>query len=352
MNANEIFAQRLKNARIMKGLSMDELVSAMGNAISKMTISKYEKCQLSPNSSIIISLAKALNQPVDYFFRPYTLQIDSIKFRKTKSNLSVKQENAIKEQISDLIERYINIEEICNSSVKSDFLVSGLITSESQVKQAAVELRNKWEIGNDGIVNVIDLLEEHGIKVMEIDAPPSFDGLSSMVNDIYPVVVLNKTYSAERKRFTALHELGHLILNFAEDISEKDEEHYCHLFASEMLIPESVFKNIIGNSRHDISYQELKAIQLRYGISCDALMYKAKSCGIISEQRYKTYCIQKNRNPVFKNMVEKSIYPQEETLRFTSLVYKALSNELITVSKAASLLHQDVEQVREDLALV
>ena len=352
MNANEIFAQRLKNARIMRGFSMDELVSAMGNAISKMTISKYEKCQLSPNSSIVISLAKALNQPVDYFFRPYTLQIDSIKFRKTKSSLAVKQENAIKEQISDLIERYINVEEICNSSVKSDFLFSELITSEFQVKQAAVALRNEWEIGTDGIVNVIDLLEEHGIKVMEIDAPSSFDGLSSMVNDIYPVVVLNRTYSSERKRFTALHELGHLVLNFPEDISEKDEEHYCHLFANEMLIPEMIFKNIIGNSRHDISYQELKAIQLRYGISCDALMYKAKSCGIISDQRYKTYCIQKNRNPVFKNMVEKSIYPQEESLRFTSLVYKALSNELITVSKAASLLHQNVEQVREDLALV
>ena len=70
MNQKEIFAQRLKNARIMKGYSMDELVSAMGNNISKMSISKYEKCQLSPNSSVIISLSKALEQPVDYFFKP------------------------------------------------------------------------------------------------------------------------------------------------------------------------------------------------------------------------------------------------------------------------------------------
>lgn len=352
MNANEIFAQRLKNARIMKGLSMDELVSAMGNTITKMTISKYEKCQLSPNSTIIISLAKALNQTVDYFFRPYSLKIDTIKFRKTKSNLAVKQENAIKEQISDLIERYINIEEICNASVGFKSSLTNKITGEEQVKQAAEALRNEWSIGNDGIVNVIDLLEDHGIKVMEIEALSSFDGLSSMVNGIYPVVILNKTYSSERKRFTALHELGHLVLNFEDDISEKDEEHFCNLFANEMLISESVFKAIIGEHRHDISYQELKAIQLKFGISCDALMYKAKSCGIISEQRYKTYCITKNKNAYVKSLIEKSMYPQEESLRFNSLVYKALSNELITVSKAASLLHQDVEKVREDLALV
>ena len=42
MTQNEIFAQRLKNARVMKGYSMDELVAAMGNSLSKMAISKYE----------------------------------------------------------------------------------------------------------------------------------------------------------------------------------------------------------------------------------------------------------------------------------------------------------------------
>lgn len=352
METNEIFAQRLKNARVMKCFSMDDLVNAMGNKISKMTISKYEKCQLSPSSTIIISLAKALNQPVDYFFRPFSVHIDSIKFRKTKSNLLVKQEKSIKENISDLIERYIKIEEICNTYVKFDSPVKEIISNEEQVKKSARSIRENWIIGNDGIVNVIDLLEEHGVKIMEIDAPESFDGLSSMVNDIYPVIILNKTYSSERKRFTALHELGHLALTFDSSVSDAKEEKLCHLFASEMLVSEDVFKKEIGEIRHDISYQELKAIQIKYGVSCDALMYKAKSCGVISGQRYKSFRIQKNRNPYFKKLVEKSLYSQEESHRFVSLVYKALSSELITISKAASLLNQSVEQVREDIALV
>lgn len=349
MTQNEIFAQRLKNARVMKGYSMDELVAAMGNSLSKMAISKYEKCQLAPSSTVLISLSKALGQPVDYFFRPFTMQIESVKFRKHKSKLAVKQEESIKQNISDMFERYITIEEICNASVKFVSPFKKPLSSAAQVKEAALKLRDFWNIGNDGIINVIDLLEEHGIKVIEIDAPESFDGLSSMVNDAYPVIVLNKAFSSERKRFTALHELGHLILNFDESVSEKDEEALCNLFANEMLILESMFRRIVGDSRREISYPELKAVQIHFGISCDALMYKAKTCGIISEPRYKSYCIQKNRNSAFKERIEQSYYPQEESNRFNRLVYNALSNELITISKAASLLHTSVEQVRGDL---
>ncbi len=81
-------------------------------------------------------------------------------------------------------------------------------------------------------------------------------------------------------------------------------------------------------------------------------MYKAKGSGVISDQRYKTYYPHQNRSKGFKKLVEKSLYPNEGSSRFNRLVYNALSNELITVSKAASLLNQSVEQVRKDLALV
>ena len=352
MEVKEIFAQRLKSARVMKGYSMDELVVAMGNILSKMTISKYEKGQIAPNSTVLIALSNALEQPVDYFFRPIAIQVESIKFRKKKSRLTSKQENSIKENISDLVERYITIEEICNKTVPFESPFKKKISSPKQVKEAAIYLRNLWNIGFDGIVNVIDLLEEHGIKVVEIEAADSFDGLSSMVNEEYPVIVLNKNFQAERKRFTALHELGHILFSFRASVQEKEEESLCNLFANEMLILEQEFKRLVGDFRHDISYQELRSIQLQYGISCDALMYKAKDNGVISDQRYRTYYYQKSRSKEFKKLVERSLYPDERSNRFNSLVYNALSNELITVSKAASLLNQSVEQVRKDLALV
>ena len=110
MEYKEIFAIRLKNARIMKGWSMDDLSNATNGIVSKMSISKYENRKDMPDSSVLIAFANALNLPVDYFLRPFTINIDSIKFRKRKSSLGIKKEKSIKVSIADYVERYIEIE--------------------------------------------------------------------------------------------------------------------------------------------------------------------------------------------------------------------------------------------------
>lgn len=347
----DAFADRLRNARIMKGFSMDELVNEMNHAVTKTAIMKYEKGIMKPNSSILISLSKALDQPLDYFFRPFSFHVESIRFRK-RSHLSAKTENAIREKVCDMIERYVCIEEICNDFIQFIPPEYKDISCEEQVRAVALDLRKKWDLGNDGIINVIELLENHGIKVIEIEASSDFDGLSSMVNDYIPVIVLNTGKCPERKRFTALHELGHLLLSFAPGISSKTEESLCHCFASEMLLPESVFRKEIGDKRNNISYPELKSLQSGYGISCEALMHKACRYGIISVQRYRSFCIQKNSNQILKRAIEKTLFPPEESHRFSSLVYRALCNDLITVSKAASLLNKTANEVREQAAII
>ncbi len=348
----EIFAERLKSARVMKGYSMDDLVSRMDGSISKMAISKYERATLNPSSSVVIALSRALELPVDYFFRPFTLDINSIKFRKHKTRLSVKEEKAIRESVCDIIERYTNIEEICSATVDFSSPLEGTVSMDEDVVKAAEECRSKWGLGSVAIVNAGEILEEHGIKVIEIDADGSFDGLKALVNDKYPVIVLNKRFSPERKRFTLLHELGHLLIKFDSSVDEKEEERLCNLFSSEMLIPSSVFIKEIGTARDSISYQEMKALQIEYGISIDALMYKAMYLGVIKNQKYKAYCIRKNRDSSFKNMVEMSYYPESVSSRFRSLVYKALSSSFITLSKASNLLNVSLEQVRVEASFI
>ena len=71
-----------------------------------------------------------------------------------------------------------------------------------------------------------------------------------------------------------------------------------------MLISKDVFIQKIGLNRRDISLQELQDIQEQFGISIDALMYKAKELNIITESRYKTFRIKKSQAPQFKEAVE------------------------------------------------
>ncbi len=349
MENREIFGQRVKRARIMRGLSMEKLSNAMRNGVSKMSISKYERGESYPTSSNLLLLAEALELPVDYFFRESNYQVDAIKFRK-RSSLGEKKSNMIKEKVIDVIERYCEIEDICADSRLSKLSSRKMISDKNGAIEAAIKLRNNWNLGLDGIVSVSELLEEHGIKVVEIEEETKFDGLSLMVNEHIPVIVLNTSFSSERRRFTAFHELAHLFLNFPPSLSEKECEVLCNTFASEMLLPGDVFKSLAGEKRSKITIPELLAIQKQYGISIDALMYKAKEIGIISERSHRQHFIDKNISKEFKEIVEQSHWEEKGASRFERLVYRALSDSLISFSKAASLLNRPIEEVRRNMA--
>lgn len=336
----------------MKGLSMDALCAQIQHVVSKQSISKYENAKMLPDSLVLIALSKTLDVPVDYFFRPFNFEFSGIEFRKT-SKLGAINIKSIQENVRDIIERYFEIENILelNNNFMVDFSNS-VIQSEQDVIAQAERLRQLWRLGEDGISSVVSVLEENNIKVIEINAPENFDGLSGYINQKHPIIVLNKNLSSERLRFTALHELGHLLLDFDPIFSSKDVERFCHLFASEMLISKKQFVKMIGCSRRDISLQELIPIQKQFGISIDALMYKAKGLHIITERRYTGYFMKKNKYPEFKNLVNASRYPHETSDRFASLVFRAISDEIISISKASALLGYSVEKVKSSLSYI
>lgn len=352
MEFNEILAQRINMARVMQMLSLDELCEKMNGLVSKQALSNYEKGKNMPNSTMLIALADALQVSVDFFFRPFEVEITSVAFRK-KSTLRVKKENALKEKIRDRIERYLEVEKCLNITfdVKiEDFCTE--VESENDIYSAAKMLKQSWNIGEDGIHNVLEVLEDHHIKVIEVDTDTDFDGLSGFVNKKIPFIVVNKNFTTERKRFTALHELGHLTLKFDKSMDEKEVERWCNLFASEMLISSTALKGELGENRRDISLQELQLLQVKYGISVEALMYKARQLNIITEERYKHFNIKKNTYPELLEWLRTSLLPNESSKRFEQLVYRALASESASTSKAAVWLGVPVQQIRETLNLL
>jgi len=342
----EIFSKRLKNARTLAALSQDELVVKMGNIVSKNAISKYEKGEMMADGTILLALSKALHVKPDYFFRPFTVEIEKVEFRK-KQKLAIKDVNAIKQNVTDFIERYIEVEQFLN--IESAFvnpLSKKVITSLNDVDEAAMNVRSEWKLGLNALPNVIDLLEDKEIKVVEIDAPDEFDGFSGWADGKIPIIVINKNYHVERKRLTALHELGHLILNIKETVSDKDKERICFQFAGAMLLPEPTFKAEIGISRSHFSLPELIAIKETYGISIQAIMARAKDLEIISEFQFVSFrkFISHNRNEEGLG----AFSGQERAFRFKQLIYRAAAEEVISLSKAANLSYQKLAEFRKE----
>ena len=343
-----IIGQRIRNSRVHKGLSMQEVADNIG--VSKQMINKYEQGISMPTSDKLIALSKLFQQKVDYFFRKPEVSIGEISFRK-KSKFGAKKVSALKEEIRIQIENYLYIENICEvSNAFENPLANNTMESEAAVKTAVSILRAYWNIGQDAIHNIIDLLEDNHIKVIEIeDESGSFDGLATVIDDKYHIIVVAKAMPIERKRFTLLHELGHLLLPISH-LEIKQQERFCNVFASEMLLSEANVLNEFGKQRSRISLEELKNVQEKYGISISAIVYKLGETKIMSQERVKRFYQQLNFDAELKRVTEQSRYDGlAYSNRYENLVYRAVSEELISMSKASSLLQISLDELKNKL---
>ena len=351
-----VLSQRLRQARILKKISMDQLASMIGNSVSKQAISKYEAGKMMPNSTVLVALATALDVEPGYFFRPFTFDLNEFKvsFRK-KSDTTAKDVNALKVRIQDEVERYLEVEEILGKDKETVLQTDGeQLFSPAQMREQAKRLRDEWHLGYDAIGNVQDVLEEHGIKVICTEAPSGFDGVSGIVNDKAYIVVLNKNQNhVERRRFTTMHELGHLLFDkrFSPTLTLREKEKLCDAFANEMLLPSIVVQSVFSPGEK-ISTSEVRQLQVVYGISFDAIMHKLHDMGIITDSKYKTYCIRKNHDDAWKQFVEATYYQEGFSTKFETMVYAAAAKDLISTSKAASLLHSSISTVRKHLNVI
>ena len=363
---------RLQNARKVSGMSQAELASkmselqsvcpAMYKGVSSTAIEKYENGVMVPDNDIImVTIAKALNTNVANLRRPFRVTIGEFDFRK-KSKLGKKAVERIKIMARQRIEKYVEVERLLNEEIGCKVDFSHLVVrNRNDARAIAYKLRQEWNMGIGPISNAINLLENHGVKVIEVEEDPElFDGTSSMVDGI-PVVVLNanvgdtsnpkhhNTY--ERRNLTLFHELGHQLMNIADDIEDKEKEKICNAFASEFLIPSEMFIKIFGPKRTGISFFELKDVQREYGISARALMYKASELGVITTSRFKYFNISLNKDPNLRYAIDETVMPPQHSSRFERLVYRALASEVISISKAAELLDKSVSDVLDNFKI-
>jgi transcriptional regulator with XRE-family HTH domain len=235
-----IFAERFKSARLMNGFSLQDVVDAMGNILSRQALHRYEKGEVVPDSEKISLLGKALKVSPDYFFRSTKVELSDIEYRKL-SKMPQKEASIIKEKTKDYLSRYLELEEILGlaNAFEHPLKNAEAIISYEQTNKAAKQLREAWKLGNGAIFNVVELLEDRNIKVVKLEVSDAFDGLQTLVNNTIPVIAYNakKINKPDRIRFTLLHELAHLLLIFG-NVTERQKETLCYQFAGAMLLPE------------------------------------------------------------------------------------------------------------------
>lgn len=349
MEIKTVFAERFKSARLMNGFSLQDLADALNNKLSRQALHRYEKGEVIPDAEKINLLSKALKVSADYFFRTTKVELGDIEYRKL-SKMPQKDAAIINEKTKEYLSRYLELEEILGLRNKFEHPLKDFpsITEYKQVNKAAETLREKWSLGKGPIFNIVELLEDKNIKVVKLDVAEDFDGLQTFVNGNIPVVAYNirKANKPDRIRFTLLHELAHLLLKFG-NITEREKETLCHQFSGAMLLPEETIKEELGSHRNKLSTLELGNIKKQYGISMQAIVMRAKACGIINDHYTKQFFFfMKHMNWKVDEPVD--YQGAEESNRFEQLLFRALIEDQISMSKAASLSNQSLAEFKKE----
>lgn len=343
------FGERVRAARRMAGLSQEELAARMG--VTKQSISKYEKDIMRPQSSTtLISAAQALQVPVDYFFRETLPEPLRVRYRK-RASMPVKSLLGITERVSDSLERYLELEELLG--IKSEFSAparhTGLRTADAALFSAR-ELRKDWGVGETiPVPSVSQLLEDRGIRLVAVSGFKDFDGLSGFCGD-EPFIAIDERRPKDRLRFTMLHELAHILFWADGHRDDKDDERHCQLFASEFLLPAAALRSELAErARRVISPPELLQIKEKYGISMQAILYRSHLLGLLSDAGYDAALRDFGTRGWRKN--EPGEFPgTERPLRFERLLFRAIAEDAISLSKAASLSMLSLDDLRHRLS--
>lgn len=159
------------------------------------------------------------------------------------------------------------------------------IESRSPAESAAF-LRATWGIGERPIGNMINLLESHGVRVFSLaEETRHLDAYSLWRND-KPYIFLNTLKTAERMRYDAAHELGHLVMHRHSGSVHLSAEHEANTFASAYLMPPDDLKAECPTVR---SLQDLILKKRRWGVSVSSLNYALHKIGKISDWHYTSY---------------------------------------------------------------
>jgi Zn-dependent peptidase ImmA (M78 family)/transcriptional regulator with XRE-family HTH domain len=444
------FGQRLRAARKMAGLSMEDLAAKIGGIVTKQAIGKYETGQMRPSPEVLQKLVEVLNiatwgasplrpgdvdmlesprlaspplfmqedmaaspkfrragllsrlrgkghrheeerqpettdkielcskaVPEDFegrdraylslvkaataereegfsspasrrarFLRAWEedASLNRIKFREGE-RLSAKTASALKYRIADHLQKYLELESVLGQPARFENPIAGrrAVTRED-VESAAHEVRERWELGAGPIVNLLGLLEDKGIKVYETRGLEGFEGLSGQFGPV-PFVAVGMENPPDRVRFTAAHELGHILCDFA---AKEDPEGECHAFGAAFLLPRAGLEKAFRPSRRKVAMGDLGEIKETYGVSLQAIMYRAHGLGLISDRQLRSFReTLKERGWLVEEPV--AYTGKERATRFRRLLHYAATAGIIDMARAAEMAGLTVEELEKEI---
>jgi Zn-dependent peptidase ImmA (M78 family) len=286
-------ARRIRAARDLRGLTQKAVVDKMPEKISAAALSQIESGKVRPTAGTLNSLAHVLEVPVTYFSAQWPAstgrETETVFFRDLRSTAARERRRAgaIALLVADLvaaIELHVRLPDLDlpHQPVGPD-------SARSDIEEAARIARRAWSLAEDEPVpHVVRELERHGVPVARLTiGHKSVDAFTAEFARRPIVLLTDDKSNYVRSRFDAAHELGHLVMHDDAEPGTRIVESQAHDFASAFILPRHVAEAELPTRLDGAGWAHLAELKRTWGISMNALLYRARSLRIITEDTHR-----------------------------------------------------------------
>ena len=319
-----MLGERLRQARLAAGLTLEGLAKKLERPITRQALSKYETGASEPPPSRITEIAAALNIPISSLLSKPATEIQWLAFRKL-AKLSKSRQERITAVAGQRLEGEVRLREMFQRGERHNLPSPFEVQTLEDCDHVAAAVRMRWSLGFRPVNSLVELTEEHGVAVVAWPEEWGFDGLSGWANRT-PFIVLNKAVPPDRLRLNVAHELGHLVMKSTGD-ARRDEQ-FAFRFAASFLVPAESARYELGFHRRNIAPYELGLLKKRWGLSMQGWIRRAKDLEIISDGHYKAMNISFRQEGWHKKEPFEYEATESPTL-FSRLLSRALAEKVI-----------------------
>lgn len=277
----------LRMTRRAAGKTQEDLVEELEGRITQAALSRYESSLREPESDDILEgLARALGVTTRY------LRAGETTSPMISATAHMRRQKTVTPAVWKDLEAQLNVHRVHWS-----LLVEGIDIvpqrqiptfedpSETAPEDAAVFVREKWRMPLGPVENLVGWLESAGaVVVLEDYGTDRVDGMSQWVGP-WPVISLNSRAPVDRRRLTAAHELGHLVLHNTTPSLEAEDE--ANRFAAEFLMPTVEIRPILKTG--GLSLGRLADLKVAWGVSMQAIFERAYRLGLASSDERRRF---------------------------------------------------------------
>lgn len=299
-------------ARESRALTQSELAVQMG--VTQGKVSKLESGLLHVSGDDLRRLASVLDYPEHMFTWTDTVYgfAGQELFHRKRQKASASALAAIHAEVNLCrmrIERLLRSAEI---DARDGFRYIDPDEFDGDVASIARAVRAAWMLPDGPIANLTEAIEDAGaIIISEGFRSPHVDAVSQWAPKLPPILFVNLNIPADRLRFTLAHEVGHLIMH---RVVSPNAETEADQFAAEFLMPAKDIRHELS----DLTMPALATLKLRWKVSMQALLMRARTLGTISEQR--AIALWRKMSSLGYRKNEPAVLPREEPHLYRDLL--------------------------------